>query len=144
MQDKPFADFLHNHLVAEKLTVFQASLSLKSGQQWSREIMQQLKDSRCVLFLASKAACLSPFVQQEIGASIITGKNLVPVIWDMPPENLPGWANQYQAVNLAGVTNDSVQEIFTEIAGRIKFEKNMSCLIGGLLVAGILYVSNKK
>lgn len=143
-QDKPFADFLYNHLVAERLGVFQASLSLRPGQQWSQEILQNLKDSRCVLFLASKAACQSPYVQQEVGASIISGKNLIPVVWDMPPENLPGWANQYQAINLAGATIESVRDVFSKIARRIKFDKNMGYLIGGLLVAGFLCVCIKR
>ena len=134
MQDKPFADFLHNHLVTEGVDVFQASLSLKPGQQWSQEILQNLRDSKCVLFLASKAACQSSYVNQEVGASVISGKNLIPVVWDMPPENLPGWANQYQVINLDGVSVNEIRQIFSQIASKLKFEKLLK--VGGLLVAG--------
>ncbi|GAG92721.1 unnamed protein product [marine sediment metagenome] len=109
-------------------------MSLKPGQQWSHEILQNLKDAKCVLFLASKAACQSPYVQQEVGASVISEKNLIPVVWDMPPEKLPGWASQYQAINLDGVQIDEIRQIFSQIASRLKFGKLLK--VGGLLVAG--------
>lgn len=140
-KDKPFADFLCNHLAAEGLAPFQSSLSLEPGQLWSQEIQQNLRNSRCVLFLASKAACESANVQQEVGAGVISGKNLIPVVWDMPPENLPGWARQYQAVNLAGATADSIQQAISEIAQKIKIEKRIGYLIVGLLIAGLLYIN---
>lgn len=138
MKDKKFADFLHNHLVAEGLNVFQASVSLKAGQRWSQNILQNLKEAKCVLFLASKAACQSSYVQQEVGASVISGKNLIPVVWDISPEELPGWANQFQAINLAGATLDHVKQKFSEIAGKIKMDKTSSLIIAGLLIVGVL------
>jgi hypothetical protein len=139
-EDKNFADFLYNHLTAEKMTVFEASVSLQPGQQWSREILQNLRNSTCVIFLASKAACQSPYVQQEIGASVISGKNLIPVVWDIPPDFLPGWANQYQAINLAKATIDDIKLKFSEIANRLKMDKTKGYIIAALLVIGFLFL----
>jgi len=143
-EDKQFADFLHNHLIAEGLDVFQASVSLQSGQRWSQEILQNLKNSTCVIFLASKAACQSPYVQQEIGASVSLGKNLIPVVWDMLPENLPGWANQYQAINLAGATIDSAKLKFSEIANSLKMDKTKRNIFAALFVIGVLFLCTRR
>jgi len=138
IKDEEFAKFMHKHLTNEGLSVFMASVSLAPGQQWSQEILQNLKSSPWVLFLASKAACASPFVQQEIGAAIIAEKRLVPIIWDMEPSDLPGWANQVQALNLTGASVDEVCHQISKISERIKADKNNGYLIAGLLVAALL------
>ncbi len=143
-EDKQFADFLHSHLTTEGVDVFQASVSLRPGQQWGQEILQNLKNSACVVFLASRAACQSPYVQQEIGASIISGKNLIPVVWDMPPENLPGWTNQYQAINLAGASIDTIKFKFSEIANRLKMDKTKGKIFAALLFAGFIFLCREK
>lgn len=88
--DEGFARFLHRHLTGEGLTVFLASVSLAPGQRWPQEILNALGSSTWVLFLASRAACASPWVQQELGAAVVTQKKLVPIVWDMPPSQLPG------------------------------------------------------
>ena len=144
IKDKQFADFLYKHLVAEGLEVFQASLSLKAGQKWGEEILQNLKDSKCVLFLASKAACKSANVLLEVGASVYSEKDLIPVVWDMPPENLPSLINQYQAINIAGASFDQIKQKFSEIAGEIRLDRSKGLLLVAVLIAGILYVSFKK
>ena len=137
-EDEEFAKFMYKHLTDEGLSVFMASISLIPGQKWSQEILQNLKSSLWVLFLASKAACKSPFVQQEIGATIITEKRLVPIVWDMDPSDLPGWANQVQALNLRGASVDEVHHQISKIADRIKADKSKGYLIAGLLIAGLL------
>lgn len=143
-QDQKFADFLYNHLTNEGLSVFQSGLSLKPGQKWDRVILQNLKDSACVLFLASKAACQSSYVQQEIGASIITNKNLIPVVWDMLPEELPGWAKNFQALNLAEVSLEHIQETMSDIAAKLKMDNWVGLLLLGLLIAGLVYLCLRK
>ena len=99
--DDEFAKFLHQLLTEEGINVFRASVSIPPGEKWSSYLIDNLKSSQCVLFLASKAACESPYVQQELGAALATEKKIIPVVWDIDPLELPAWMNQFQAINLA-------------------------------------------
>jgi hypothetical protein len=63
--DRQFAEFLHRHLTTEGQSVFLAPISVVvPGQQWPQEILDALGTSNWVLFLGSRAACTSPWVQQ--------------------------------------------------------------------------------
>lgn len=141
--DEGFARFLHRHLSGEGLSVFLASVSLAPGERWPQEILNALSTSSWVLFLGSRAACASPWVQQELGAALVTQKKLVPIVWDMPPSQLPGWVSHFQALNLAGASPAEVQAEVSAIAGRIKSDKGRGLLIAGLLVAGLFVFGSK-
>ena len=141
--DLQFAQFLQRHLHNEGITAFLAPVSLVPGERWPQEILQALNGSGWVLFLASRAACASPWVQQELGAAIATQKKLVPIVWDMPPSQLPGWVGHIQALNLAGASLQEVQAEITAIANRIKSDKAKGLLIAGLLIAGLFAFGGK-
>ncbi len=143
-QDEPLARFVQEHLMASGISVFVAPVSLKPGQQWSAEILKALRSSTWVIFLASRGACASPWVQQELGAAIGMQKRLVPIVWDMPPEELPGWAAHHQAINMAGSSSiDDLRLQLAEIARRIKSDQQTGLLILGLLVAGLAWGASK-
>ena len=143
-QNQEYADFLHKHLVDEDLSVFLASVSIEHGKLWSQEIIRNLRDSNCVIFLASRSACQSPNVLLEIGGSVMADKELVPVVWDMPPDELPGWLNQYQAVDLRNSSKEEICQYFISLAKKYKTEKNRGRLIAGLLIAGFLLLGIRK
>lgn len=136
-RDLPFAEFLHRHMTQEGLSVYLAPLSMAPGERWMPHIMENLRNSTWVLCLASQAACGSPWVMQEMGGAILGNKKLIPIVWDQLPENLPGWMQQFQAVNLAGASQQDVMGAVGRIAGAIKAEKQKGVLIAVLLVAGI-------
>jgi hypothetical protein len=144
IKDQGFADFLYKHLSGEKLSVFLASVSIEAGKQWSQEIINNLKNADCVIFLASKAACKSPNVLLEVGGSVLTDKKLVPVVWDITPEELPGWLNQYQAIDLRNASKEQVCEFFSSFAKKYKSKKDLGILIAGLLIAGFLLIAFKE
>jgi hypothetical protein len=139
--DDKIARFLHQHLTDEGMQVFLAATSLQPGQRWSQEILSALRTSPWVVFLASRAACASPWVQQELGAVLITQKQLLPIVWDMPPSELPGWVKDYQALNLAHASLDDVKNQMTGIANRIKADKAQGLLVGGLLLAALVILA---
>lgn len=142
-KDEQLASFLHRHLTNEGVTVFLASVSLVPGDRWPQQILGELTHSSLVLFLASRAACDSAWVQQELGAAIATKKTLVPVVWDMALMELPGWVQNVQALNIAGASLDEVKAQMVAIAQRIKADKVKSLLVVGLLVAGLLIAGSK-
>jgi len=134
--DLPLAEFLHRHMSQEGLSVYLASMSIQPGEQWMPAIMENLRASTWVLCLASRAVSASPWVMQEMGVAIGANKKLVPIVWDQPPESLPGWMRQYQAVNL-GVNQQEAKAAIGRIAETIKAEKQKGLFILGLLVAGL-------
>lgn len=136
--DSPFAEFLHRHLTQEGLSVYLASVSMPPGERWMPHILDNLRSSTWVLCLASRTACASPWVMQEMGAAVAGNKKLVPIIWDQQPDALPGWMRQYQAVNLAGQRQEDARATIGRIAEAIKAEKQKGLVILGLLVAGLL------
>lgn len=143
-QDERLARFVASHLEEEGVSVFLAALSLKPGDNWSKEIFENLRASNWVLFLASRAACRSPFVQQELGIALGDQKNIVPVVWGMDVSELPGWMREKQALILDSISIDEARRRMSEIARRIKKDKAMALLIAGLLVCGLIYLSTKR
>jgi hypothetical protein len=141
--DLRIAQFLHKHLQSEGLSVFLASASVAPGQRWSPEILNALNNAAWVLFLASRAATQSPWVQQELGAAVVKNKKLIPIVWDMPPNELPGWVAQFQALDLRHADATEVRAAFTSIAIRVKADKAQAVLIGGLVLAAILIAASK-
>lgn len=140
-QDEKLAQFVHKHLSDEGLDVFLASISLKPGDHWSKKIMENLRSSNWVILLASRAACQSQFVQQELGGAIYGTKKIVPIVWDMLPSELPGWTRSYQAINLAGATLESLSQQMSSIAQHIKSEKGKGLLILGAIILALIVFS---
>ena len=135
--DERLARFVHQHLVAEGVSAFLASVSLQPGDKWTPEVFSNLSAAKWVIFLASRRACTSPYVLQELGAALASQKKLVPVIWDIQPNELPGWVNQHQALNLAGRSIEELRAEIVEIARRIKQDRANGLLAVGLLIAGL-------
>jgi hypothetical protein len=137
------AKFVASHLESEGISVFLATLSLKPGDSWSKKIFKNLQASDWVLFLASRAACRSANVQQELGIALAGQKNIIPVLWDMDVSELPGWIREKQALIFNGISIDDARRKMSEIARRIKKDKALGWLIVGVLAAGIVYLSSK-
>lgn len=142
--DERFAKAVHRDLTAHGLSVFMAKISLHPGDRWAEDILRALAQSNWVIFLASKAACASPFVQQEIGGALITRKRLIPVVWQMAPSELPGWVNQVQAIDIRNQTLAQIQARIIDLAQQMKAtkdkDKDKGFLIGAALVAGFIWL----
>ena len=136
--DQGVADFVHDELTRHGVTVFMASASLQPGEEWSCQVKEELQASSWVVFLASSAACQSAYVQQELGMAMGANKRLVPIVWEIPPSQLPGWVNRSHALNLKDKTTEEIQWQLSEIAQRIKQDKNVGILVTGALLLWIL------
>lgn len=136
--DQPLAEFLHRHLTQEGISTYLASVSMPPGERWMPTILDNLRTSTWVICLASRAACESNWVMQEMGVAIGGNKKLVPIIWDIHPDSLPGWMRQYQAVNLAGANREAAQMAIGRIANSIKAEKQKGLAVLGLVIAGLM------
>lgn len=99
-EDKLVAEQVHTCLLREGVDAFMAGISLKPGARWSQAIIDALLASKAVFYLASEASNSSQFVQQELGIAISSGKRIIPIVWNMEPERLPGFLRDFQAIDV--------------------------------------------
>jgi hypothetical protein len=142
-KDVEFATAVHNDFTLHGLDVFMAGISLAPGVRWSEQILKALGASTWVIFLASKAACESKYVEQEIGGALLTKKQLIPVVWDMDPAALPGWTNQIHALDVRHFSPEQIQGRIQALAKQLKVKKDKSFLISAGLVAGFFWLLSR-
>lgn len=143
VNDEQLAQFVRNHLIAQKLDVFLASISLKAGEQWTPQIVEALRASEWVFLLASKNALASPNVQHEVGGAIFGKKKLVPIMWDVQPHELPRWISDYEGLVLTGATMDDINGQISQLAARVKADKVKGQLVAGAVFFGLLYLLSR-
>lgn len=140
--DLGFAQFLKIHLETEGHSVYVAASDMKPGEKWMPAILDNLKASQWVICLASRKACASSWVMQEMGVAIGTNRKIVPIVWDQRPDDLPAWMRQFQAVEL-GHDDQTAKAAIGRIADLIKADKQRGLLILALLGAGFLLFGGK-
>lgn len=140
-QDEPIAREIFSALNQVGAEPFLASISLQPGVNWTEEIFGNLKEAKWVFFIATKSACASPAVQQELGASLANNKHLIPILIDISPKELPGWVGQHQAVD-ARTDAGQLRATIDAIGKTIRDDKFWSgVILGGLAVALAVYAS---
>lgn len=144
VKDEEIAQFVRKHLIAHQLDVFIASISLTPGERWTPQIIDKLRASEWVFFLASKNALESPNVQLEIGGAIFGKKKIVPIMWDIHPADLPRWISDFQGLVLTGATMENIAIQVTQLAAKVKADKTNGQLVVGAIFAGLLYLLNSK
>lgn len=142
-QDQRFAEYVFAEMKRHSLVPFMAALSLQPGTPWSTTIRQELSNSSWLIFLASRAACSSAFVQQELGMALAGGKRIVPVVWEITPSELPGWIGETQALDLRGATPEHIGRAVSGIATTIKQSKTTGLFIAAALIGAVLLFSGE-
>ncbi len=144
VDDEKKAKEVHKLLTSYGISTFLAGISLEPGDDWSDEILGNLNTSKWVLFFASKAACKSPAVQQELGIALGTGKQIIPVTWDIKPEQLPAWIKGKQAIDLTKGRIENLRPTAEKIAKQLKSDKVTTGIIIALLGVAFFYASKGK
>lgn len=143
VKDEELAQFVRSHLMTQGLSVFLASISLTAGERWTPQIIEQLRASEWVILLASKNALQSANVQLEVGGAIFGKKKLVPIMWDVQPNELPRWISDFQGLILAGATMENINLQVAQLAASIKESKTKGQLVAGAVFAGLLWILSK-
>lgn len=141
--DQATANEFKQHLEAKGASAFLASSSLAPGSKWSREILTRLRESKVVIFLASKAACDSKYVNQEIGGTVLMQKPLVPILCGVSPEELPGWSKEFQAVELQE-DRSSVRRALDAIAEGLRVDRLWKFIFGVALIWFLVWLITRK
>lgn len=139
--DQRLAEFVHRELAVHQVGAFLAPVSIPAGAPWAETILVNLRSTNRVLVLASRAACASGFVNQEVGGALLGGKLVIPVVWDMSPAELPGWLAQRQALDLREATAEDLRLRIGQLAHQINAEKATAALVVGALMFGVIVVA---
>ncbi|OHB64813.1 MAG: hypothetical protein A2Y76_13340 [Planctomycetes bacterium RBG_13_60_9] len=132
-QDEAVAKQLHAALSHAGIPAFLAAISIEPGEKWTEEIFGNLREATWVFFLASRHSCASPSVQQELGASLVQKKVIIPVLLDITAEELPGWVDRHQAIDPKKAP-EVIHETIDSIAEKIKVDKFWAGVIIGAIV----------
>lgn len=138
-KDAELASKLQGQLKDKGVDAFVASKSIAPGEKWSPEIKAKLAEAEYVLFLATPDSCVSPAVNQELGGTMFSGKPLIPILCGVPPEQLPAWTKEHQAVDLHKEP-ERVDGLFTRFARWLDLRDFWKWLIGGIVVTVGLWV----
>jgi len=111
---------------------FLAELNLQPGVKWKAEILEVLRTTPWVFFLATANSCPSQAVAHEIGASLVLNKKLIPLMWGVTPKDLPPWVDDTQAVDL--LDGQKVSQLLQQIGAKIKSDT----FVQGIVVAGLI------
>lgn len=137
-KDEALAQFVCQHLQAQDLSVFIASLSLNAGERWTPKIISEFKGAQWVVLLATKDALASAAVQMEAGAAIFAEKKVVPIMWNVAPEEVPRWISDYQGIVLKDATMENLGMQISQLATKIKADKDKGFLIVMGIVAALM------
>lgn len=118
-KDELFAQRLAEILTSRNLSV--SLSSIKPDEARSSEILNNLEEKDWIIFLASEEACKYPCVLQELGMTLV--KKLVPVVWDIDPDELPVWANRFSAIDLRNKSPLEISNMLSLIVKKIKAGK---------------------
>ncbi|UTW44159.1 toll/interleukin-1 receptor domain-containing protein [bacterium SCSIO 12696] len=137
VQDEHMAKGLHKMTSMAGIETFLAGISLEPGSNWTETIFKNLEQSEWVFFLATKNSVSSAAVQQELGASLVQKKTIIPVLIDITPEELPGWVGKHQAIDIKS-SPELLHSVIEKIAEKIKVDKFWAGVIVGALVVGLI------
>ena len=132
-KDERIAAQLHHALRMAGIETFMAGISIEPGKKWTEEIFSNLKDAGWVFFLATKNSCASQSVQQELGASLVQAKTIIPVLIDIEAKELPGWVDRHQAIDFKKAP-EQLHASIAKIAEQIKIDKFWAGFAVGALI----------
>jgi len=136
VKDESLAKSLHTMTSMAGIDTFLAGISIEAGSNWTDEIFKHLNEAKWVFFLATKSSINSAAVQQELGASLIQEKSIIPLLIDIAPEELPGWVGNHQAIDINSAPELLHQKI-EAIAEKIKVDNFWAGVIVGAIIVGL-------
>jgi hypothetical protein len=139
VKDEESANKLYESMTHLGIDAFMAGISIEPGQQWSDEIFKHLREAKWVFFLASKKSCESQSVQQELGGALIQEKTIIPILLDIKPEELPGWIDRHQAIDIKQ-DPQGLHKTIQNVADKLKMDTFWAGVMIGVLLLGAFYL----
>ncbi|MBI3874480.1 MAG: toll/interleukin-1 receptor domain-containing protein [Verrucomicrobia bacterium] len=140
-KDSEAARQLHTVLSMAGVTPFLAEVDLPPGVRWKEEILENLRQSQWVFFLATPHSCTSQPVSHEIGASLALRKKFIPIMWGVAPSELPDWVDDTQAVDLRDAPR--IMRLIRGIGENVKSDEFVTGVLTVAFIGFVLWVLSK-
>ena len=137
-KDSEIAQQVYNRLEEYLLEPFLAEISIQEGEIWSEKILKALRSSKVVFFLASSNSTISPYVNQELGIAHDRGKEIVPILIDIAPADLPGMIKNYQALDMRTDNISKLDASIRRIALQLHSEFAFKFISAALITYGVV------
>lgn len=138
-KDSYFADWLLKSCQNFNIDAFLASISLRAGDNWKQEILNNLRNSQWFFFLATENSIKSDAVKHEIGGALVLNKNIIPVLYGIEYADLPDWIKDYQGIKVDHSDAEELKEALERISEKIQADKMMTTLLAGVFIGALLF-----
>ncbi len=135
-QDEEFAKLLETTLTDTGAEVFLSGSRLDGGDIWEEKIWDNLEKADVFLFLASTTSINSDYPKFEIGGAYYDSKEILPVLIDITPEQLPSIVQKYQALDFRNHTPEEIQQKIRKQGDKIFWNEVKSAAKMLLLIFG--------
>lgn len=136
-QDIRIATLLSTSLEKAGVPTFHDVRSIQPGDDWKKTLLQQMKESRAVIYLASRASLASTTVQAELGMAVSARLRILPILIDITPEQLPALIRDYQAVSLLGMRGVKAVAQIEHVVATIAADKSRDDARGVAVMLGL-------
>lgn len=142
VKDSQIAQNLYAVLGIAGIEAFLAEISLRPGERWKDQILENLRQSKWVLFLATPNSCCSDAVKHEIGAALVLNKNLVSILIGVKPADVPDWVKDRQVVDSSD--SEQMRRFLKELGEKIKSDKALTAALIVALILFFVYIVSEK
>ena len=134
-RDLMLAQVVRSVLEARGTSVSLGCVPPPRGEQATEDISGLLSSALCVILLASKGACRSPYIRDELGSMGPLLKELVVFTWDVDSSDLPGWMAPAQVLDARSSTLSVLNARIDKIGASLRGDKVTGVLF---LLAGAI------
>ncbi len=144
-KDEKYAKLIQNTLIECNLEVFMSGSNIHPGEDWEDVIWTELEESDLFLFIASKQSVNAEYTRYEIGGAFYGEKDIVSVLIDVSPEELPSIIQRYQAMDFRGKSVEEIEKLISK-EGKILRRHEIKSSIGliGAIFSGLWLLGRTK
>jgi len=137
-EDEDYAKLIKRKLTKCKSDVFLSGENIYAGEDWEDAIWSNLEECEVFLFLASQVSVKAEYPKFEIGGAFYAEKDIIPVLIDISPKELPAILKRFQALDFRDMSVEEVEKAIVSEGQALRLEeivsgfKVVSAIFGGL------------
>lgn len=135
--DQEIADDIYDQLTDFGLNVSRDVERVEYGDDWYDKLQWEIETCPWFIVLLSSNSEGSKYQQQEISLATNHNKNIIPILVDIEPEEMPSELSRFHALRLSDIGKKDREQELETIAAKIRTDLDQKALItlGGIGIA---------